>query len=160
MFKLIVTSGPDKGLAFSLNPGETLQIGRSQAASNRLSDPAVSRVHCEIEAAAGKAVLHNISANGTIVNGEPATERVLQHGDVVRLGNSELLFAAAEAGEASTALIPPPGGAAAPLVTPLAEPVGMVGKAVSHYQIESLIGAARPAPSTRPATRATAAWSR
>ncbi len=111
MYKLIVTAGPDKGLAFTLTAGQTVQVGRSQAATTQLTDPAVSRVHCEIEADAGQAVLHNISANGTLVNGEPATERLLKNGDMIRVGNSELRFHAAEAGEASTEMIP----AAAPV---------------------------------------------
>ena len=61
MYKLIVTAGPDKGLAFTLTAGQTFQVGRSQAATTRLNDPAVSRVHCENEAAADQAVLPNIS---------------------------------------------------------------------------------------------------
>ena len=71
---------PDKGLAFSLSAGETIQIGRSQAATTRLTDPAVSRVHCEIEASDDQAVLHNISTNGTLVNGNAVTEIELVEG--------------------------------------------------------------------------------
>src|ERR1051326_2304471 len=107
MIKLIVTAGPDKGLAFAVNPGETVQIGRSQAATHRLTDPAVSRVHCELEGAEGRVVLHNISTNGTLVNGEATTERALKHNDVIRLGNSELRVVA-DAGEATTAMVQPP----------------------------------------------------
>jgi serine/threonine protein kinase len=136
MFKLIVTTGPDKGLAFSLNPGETIQLGRSQAANHRLTDPAVSRVHCEIEAGPTKAVLHNISANGTLVNGEPATERTLLNGDIIRVGNSELRFAAAQPGEASTEMIAPATAVTAAAATDLAS---LIGKSVSHYQIDGVI---------------------
>src|SRR5437773_362639 len=130
MYKLIITAGPDKGQAFSLEAGATLQIGRSQAATHRLTDPAVSRVHCEIEAADGKAVLHNISTNGTLVNGETATERVLKHGDVIRLGNSEMQFVSADAGEASTAMVPPPAPAVAS-----GDLSSLVGKSLTHYRI-------------------------
>lgn len=136
MFKLIVTAGPDKGLAFTLTAGQTVQVGRSQAATTQLTDPAVSRVHCEIEAAADHAVLHNISTNGTLVNGEPATERLLKNGDLIRVGNSELRFASAESGEASTAMIPPAAPAAAPASSDLAS---LVGKALTHYQIDAVI---------------------
>jgi serine/threonine protein kinase len=133
MFKLMVTAGPDKGLALSINPGETIQLGRSQAIAPRLSDAAVSRVHCELEADAGKVVLHNISANGTLVNGEPTSGRALTHGDVIRIGNTELHFMAAQPGEAVTAMIPPPAPAATGDLASLA------GKELSHYQIDAVI---------------------
>jgi serine/threonine protein kinase len=137
MYKLIVTAGPDKGMVFSLNPGEVVQIGRSQAATNRLNDPAVSRVHCEIEAAADQAVLHNISSNGTLVNGEAATERVLRSGDIIRMGNSEVRFLAAQPGEASTEMIPPPPAPAQG--TPAGDLSGLVGKTLAYYQIDGVI---------------------
>src|SRR6516225_3233771 len=124
MLKLIVTAGPDKGLAFSAEDGQTIQIGRSQAATHRLTDPAVSRVHCEIEAAGDKFVLHNISTNGTQVNGEATTERPLKHDDVIRIGNSELRVVA-DVGEATTAMVPPP--AAGDLSN-------LVGKPLARYQ--------------------------
>ena len=129
MLKLIVTAGPDKGLAFSAEDGQTIQIGRSQAATHRLTDPAVSRVHCEIEAAGDKFVLHNISTNGTQVNGEATTERPLKHDDVIRIGNSELRVVA-DVGEATTAMVPPP--AAGDLSN-------LVGKPLARYQIDTVI---------------------
>lgn len=135
MFKLIVTAGPDKGLAFSLDADQVVQIGRSQAATHRLTDPAISRVHCEIEAKDGHAVLHNISTNGTVVNGETATERVLQHNDTIRIGNSELRFVSAIAGEASTAMIPPP----VPQTPPAGDAGSLIGKVLAHYVVDAII---------------------
>jgi serine/threonine protein kinase len=132
MLKLIVSSGPDKGLAFSVNAGETVQIGRSQAATHRLTDPAVSRVHFEIEAAADKVLLHNISSNGTLVNGEAATERALKHNDVIRAGNSELRVVTSEPGEDTTAMVPPP-------AAQIAELANLVGKPLAHFQIDAVI---------------------
>ena len=70
--KLVVTAGPDKGRVFVLQSGTTLQVGRSQATPTKLADAAVSRVHCEIEVNDSGAILHNISANGTLINGRPA----------------------------------------------------------------------------------------
>jgi serine/threonine protein kinase len=135
MFKLIVTAGPDKGLAFSIDAGQVVQVGRSQAATHRLTDPAVSRVHCEIEAKDGTAVLHNISTNGSVVNGETVTERVLQHNDTIRIGNSEMRFCAAQPGEASTAMIPSPVPGA-----PAGGEVGnLAGKTLANYQIDTIV---------------------
>jgi serine/threonine protein kinase len=88
--QLLVTQGPDKGRTFQLNPGKTVQLGRSPATTTKLTDPAVSRVHCEIEVDDEKAVLHNISDRGTLVNGKPVTEYVLQVGDVIKMGETEI----------------------------------------------------------------------
>ncbi len=141
MYKLVVTAGPDKGLAFTLNPGQTVQVGRSQAANTRLTDPAVSRVHCEIEAQGHQVVLHNISGNGTLVNGESVTEHVLKPGDVIRLGNSEMRFAASLAGEAPTEMMPPPAAPTpgVPAVPPGGDLAALAGKTISHYQIDAVL---------------------
>src|SRR6516165_975424 len=90
--QLAVTSGPDQGKLFPLAAGETMQVGRSQATTIRLTDAAVSRVHFELEIGEDQVILHNISGQGTLVNGQPAVELALKTGDVIRIGNSELRF--------------------------------------------------------------------
>jgi serine/threonine protein kinase len=90
--QLAVTTGPDQGKLFALPSGETMQVGRSQATTIRLTDPAVSRVHFELEIGEDQVILHNISGQGTLVNGKPAVEQALKTGDVIRIGNSELRF--------------------------------------------------------------------
>ena len=93
MFKLIITAGPDKGLAFSLDADQIVQLGRSQAATHRLTDPAVSRVHCEIEVIKGNRVLlTDLESRGTYVNGKRVEEALLKPGDVIRVGETELRF--------------------------------------------------------------------
>jgi serine/threonine protein kinase len=93
--KLVVTSGPDKGRSFPLIPGLTFQVGRSDATATKLSDATVSRVHCEVEVSPLQAVLHNISAQGTQVNGKPIGDHahLLKAGDVIRIGGTELQYA-------------------------------------------------------------------
>jgi serine/threonine protein kinase len=95
--KLIVITGPDQGKVFTLRAGQTFQIGRSGATATRLSDPAVSRVHCEIEVSGEQPTLHNISAGGTLVNGKAISEHQLQPGDVIRIGATELRYEVEEA---------------------------------------------------------------
>jgi serine/threonine protein kinase len=129
--KLIVTAGPDKGRVFPLQPGETLQIGRSQATPTKLADASVSRVHCEIEVGDNGAVLHNISANGTLVNGRTVTEHHLTPGDLIRIGNTELRYMLDEGSEASTVVQGTP-TASLPLTS-------LVGRTISHYTVESVI---------------------
>jgi pSer/pThr/pTyr-binding forkhead associated (FHA) protein len=90
--QLLVSAGPDKGRAFLLVSGETLQIGRSQATVTRLSDPTVSRVHCEVEFDGERATIINISTSGTFVNGHQVSQAELKPGDFIRLGGTELRF--------------------------------------------------------------------
>jgi serine/threonine protein kinase len=128
MFQLIVTAGPDKGRTFTLQPGAKLSLGRSRSAAGRLSDPAVSRLHCEIEVEGEQTQLANRSDKGTLVNGEPVDECVLRPGDLVRIGATELRFAV-DPSEASTQAPP------APPVSPEA----LVGRTLAHYEIESIL---------------------
>jgi serine/threonine protein kinase len=135
MFQFVVTAGPDQGRVLPLKPGEPLQIGRSDKATVRLTDPAVSRVHFKIEVGAERAVLSNLSQQGTLVNGKPATEQPLKAGDIIRIGNSELKFLIAEPSEAVTEI--PAGTAQAP-----AGPAGLerlLGQTLAHYAIERVI---------------------
>ncbi len=129
---LVVTAGPDRGKTFPLVPGATLQVGRSQATATRLTDPTVSRVHCEIEWDGEKATLINISTTGTLVNGKAVAQHDLKPGEVVRVGSTELRFQVGAGPEATT-------------VAPAAKPAapsdlgGLVGQTLSNYAIEALI---------------------
>src|SRR5262245_36785194 len=88
--QIIVTAGPDKGRAFPLLVGEPLQVGRSKSTTTKLTDPTVSRVHCEIEWDGERATVHNISDNGTLVNGVRIVEAEVSGRDVIRIGETEL----------------------------------------------------------------------
>lgn len=130
--QLAVTSGPDQGKSFPLTVGQTMQVGRSQATSIRLSDPAVSRVHFELEIGRDEIVLHNISGQGTLVNGQTAVEQPLKIGDVIRIGNSQLLFI--PEGEAATIV---PKEAALPSAS---EPLSnLAGKSLAYFLVEEVI---------------------
>src|ERR1700756_1703740 len=111
--QLVVTSGPDRGRSFPLTAGQTIQVGRSQATATKLTDPTVSRVHCEIEWDGERAVLINISTSGTYVNGQSVAQQEIKPGDILRLGATEFRFYASAATEAST-LAPAPKPAAGP----------------------------------------------
>src|SRR5262249_19916689 len=135
---LLVTSGPDAGRAFNLSAGVPLQVGRSQATPTRLTDPTVSRVHCEVEWDGHRALLHNCSQHGTFVNGLSVGEYLLRPGDVVRVGGTELRFAEADAGSESDTVTPMPakpdrGAATAEQLAAL------VGQVFHHYALEDVI---------------------
>lgn len=68
-------------------------IGRGQDADLRLPDTGVSRRHVDVRFDGTGAVLHDLgSTNGTTVNGHRAQSWQLQHGDVVRLGHTVLVY--------------------------------------------------------------------
>jgi Nif-specific regulatory protein len=56
-------------------------------------DPVISRKHCSIQQVREQYELSDLdSHNGTFVNGIPVRRKVLEHGDTIRIGNSELVF--------------------------------------------------------------------
>ncbi|MCU1376148.1 MAG: hypothetical protein JWO68_3434 [Actinomycetia bacterium] len=72
-----------------------LTIGRATDATVRVSDTSTSRRHAEIRPAGGGwAVVDLGSTNGTRVNGAPVTERRLQDGDTIIVGDATLRFEA------------------------------------------------------------------
>jgi Nif-specific regulatory protein len=85
--KLVSMSGPLKGHVFPLE--EKMTIGRDPSSTVHISDVAISRNHCVINQ--GK-LFDLDSLNGTFVNGVPVKERVLQPGDRIDVGGSQLLF--------------------------------------------------------------------
>lgn len=77
---------------YQLTEGATV-VGRGQEAQFRLPDTGVSRRHVEITWDGQTAMLADLgSTNGTTVNGTPAQTWQLIDGDVVRVGQSRLVF--------------------------------------------------------------------
>ena len=131
--RLVVTAGPDKGRSFSLTRGETLQVGRSQTTATRLTDPTMSRVHCQVDWDGTRTVLVNVSSGGTLVNGQAVSQQELKPGDVIRMGSTEMRYQMEEAAESST-VAPAP---ARPAST--GELVQLVGQTLSHYALEAVV---------------------
>ena len=87
---LIAIAGPARGRSIPLNG--SLSIGRDEHSSLSISDPALSRQHCAIDASEQQVLLRDLgSRNGVFVNNCPVTERPLSDGDVIRIGDSALL---------------------------------------------------------------------
>lgn len=92
--RLITVSGSLKGTTFALTQDE-ISIGRDLANIIPINDLSVSRRHCLIKKDAQEAgfrVVDLESYNGTFVNGVPAGEQSLQHGDQIALGDVQFLF--------------------------------------------------------------------
>jgi signal transduction histidine kinase len=94
MPRLIVLAGPDSGKEFVLSGGSSL-LGRSEANTIVLTDPLVSRQHCEITSRGNQFVLSDLSSgNGTLVNGSNVEIATLTYGDRIVVGDTVLSFAA------------------------------------------------------------------
>src|ERR1044071_586816 len=90
--RLVAISGKHKGAVFAVNE-EPLVIGRETAAHLCIADASVSRRHSKIEKQESGFVITDLeSLNGTFVNDVPVRSRLLEHGDRVRIGESQFLF--------------------------------------------------------------------
>jgi len=99
--RLAAISGKHKGATFAVDE-EPLVIGRETAANVCIADASVSRRHSKIEKKDDSFVITDLeSLNGTFVNDVPVRSRVLEHGDRVRIGDSQFLFLTQEGDAAS-----------------------------------------------------------
>ena len=88
----LIVAGPDSGKEFQLWRG-TAYIGRGHGTEIRLTDSSVSRRHAKLVVAGVTAVPEVVdlgSANGISVGGAEVPRAVLQAGDRVRLGDTEV----------------------------------------------------------------------
>lgn len=109
----LVLRSPDRQETFPLI-GERVTIGRSIHTHVRLLDKLASREHCEIVRLGDRYILRDLgSSNGTIVNGKPVAERVLEWGDKIQVGETVLVFLVDR---------PQPDGGTEVVVTPASTP--------------------------------------
>ncbi len=90
--KIKIIAGPDAGKTKRF-AGVRMVIGRTAGCELKLSDQSVSRRHLELVRGENGVLLRDLgSGNGTRVNGEKVTERLLQHDDEVSLGKTKFLY--------------------------------------------------------------------
>jgi FHA domain len=91
MAKLIVRGTKGESQVIELHPGLN-RLGRSQTNHFQLNHPSVSATHCEIVLEDNRVFVRDCaSTNGTFVGGRRTTEAELAAGQVLRLGDVELL---------------------------------------------------------------------
>jgi pSer/pThr/pTyr-binding forkhead associated (FHA) protein len=87
---LVRTAGLDASL-IDLRLGVT-RLGRSPDADFTLTHPTISNMHCELLLSENAVVVRDLeSTNGTFINDKKIREATLSAGDVLRLGDVELL---------------------------------------------------------------------
>ena len=90
--RLTAISGRLKGNVFTIEDLPVV-IGRDRTATLCIADASVSRRHSQIEKDDDQFVILDLeSLNGTFINDVPVKRRPLQHGDRVRIGDSQFLF--------------------------------------------------------------------
>ena len=91
MARLIVKSEGSEARVLHLNLGVN-RFGRSQGNDFQIEHATVSSNHCEITLGDGSLKVRDCdSTNGTFVDGKPIKESALNAGQVLRLGDVELL---------------------------------------------------------------------
>lgn len=92
LFRLEFLTGPLAGQVLPLTD-EVTTIGSVAGNTIVLSDPAVSRKHVGIRRMGSRYELADLgSTNGVYVNGHRVPKKALASGDVLRVGNTEMVF--------------------------------------------------------------------
>ena len=137
--KLTIIAGPDRGRDVSVDADDSVVIGRSDEADFQIADPSVSRRHCRLTCEEASWRLEDLgSASGTWVNSLACGEKPLQHGDEIRIGDTDLRF---ELSGTEPPTLPPSRDVASPPTPPQ---LGfLVGRTVVRYEIEEQINSGR-----------------
>jgi predicted component of type VI protein secretion system len=111
MPKLVVLSEGLTGRSHELKVDKTT-IGRMEDNTFQIAEQSVSSHHCEVLLKGNDVIVRDLdSTNGTYINGEKISEKVLKPGQILRLGNVE---ARLEGDGAPTPSSPAAAGATAP----------------------------------------------
>lgn len=131
-FRLVILSGPDTGRTIRIESGTSQLIGRGEASTARLSDPAVSRVHFELSVSdQGVFLTDKGSSSGTYVNGTKVDAMEIKSGCQIQVGDTVMRVESEIAtGETTMAAAPP---------TTMSLPK-LVGHKLGSYTLDEIIG--------------------
>ena len=80
------------GKVHQLTQAETI-LGRGSTANITLSDGGASRHHAKIHWNGKTGAIEDLgSTNGTLLNGSPVTKATLEQGDVIKIGDTSIIF--------------------------------------------------------------------
>jgi pSer/pThr/pTyr-binding forkhead associated (FHA) protein len=90
---LVLRSDPERGKVFFLTGKSNFVVGRQEDVDLFFSDGLLSRKHCQISCTGGLFILRDLdSRNGTFVNGEKISRKVLEEGDIIVAGSTIFEF--------------------------------------------------------------------
>jgi pSer/pThr/pTyr-binding forkhead associated (FHA) protein len=92
--RIVAISGPLKGSVFPITEAGLI-IGRKYPENDVTleHDDMVSRRHCRLQLRGGRVLVSDMdSRNGTFVNGSAVLEKVLEHGDRLKVGFSTFIY--------------------------------------------------------------------
>jgi len=126
MPKLEITLPDDGGQSSNELLDEFITIGRLADNTIQIEDISVSSHHGQLTLEGGHYRLKDLgSTNGTFVNGEPTTEKLLKDSDIIRFGQIEAVYLSGVSGEAaSTRPLPEKGDAPVAAAKSSARPLG------------------------------------
>jgi len=89
---LTILTGEKAGISHNLEKARN-GIGRAEQNDLVMADPRASRFHAEIERAPSGYIIRDLeSTNGTMVRGRKVNERLLEDGDTITIGETEMRF--------------------------------------------------------------------
>jgi len=95
--RLVAIAGPLEGRGFAIE-SSPFAIGRHSSNALAVRDLSVSRRHCELRAEGDSWTVRDLESRlGTFVNGTAVRDRRLEHGDLLRIGGTLLLYLREEA---------------------------------------------------------------
>ena len=141
--RLVVQRGPQPGASFALTE-DVIRIGRTAGSDIVISDPEMSRQHAQlVRQPDGYAIQDLGSTNGTFVNYQRVTGlTMLNHGDVIALGDAVVLAYWDESATDSRP-VPPP-------VIRGQQPPTIRGQQPPVIRGQQLPAAPRPSPAWEP----------
>lgn len=90
----VVSKGPQKGLRYQFLPAMARAfLGRSPSCEFFINDANISREHAVVRRDGERLLLEDLdSRNGLKINGQRTRSHLLEHGDVIALGTTVLVF--------------------------------------------------------------------
>ena len=111
----------------------------SRHADCQLKDLAISRVHCEVELKGGRVLATDLESNsGTFVNGQKIADVFLKEGDVIRLGDTQMLVEGSTISEPTTLPLPTDKS----INLPASRMHELTGKKLSHFAVGPVLAKA------------------
>ncbi|MEM8732766.1 MAG: sigma 54-interacting transcriptional regulator [Planctomycetota bacterium] len=94
MPQLILLTGSEPGKSYELKVAtDVVRVGRGPECELRVADQQTSRVHAEVRLEGNEWHIRDCeSLNGTLVNSSPLQRSVLSSGDLIRIGETILMF--------------------------------------------------------------------